>query len=265
MPRAIAGIILFLAFSAYSFTSELGLYALGRDAVASEAAADKESFADLKQERAKIAARLRELGPQRPAGTVRGDIAAAKAQRPWQTSNECASPSWSMERDLCAKIERLQGELAAAEEAGKLRTKDEALATKLEGIDVAAALKSTDAQAESLSRLTGISAASIKDGLAIMVALLIELGSGLGLWVTTAGAGHGQAKQAPADRMERSEETAALTLPVTRPAPSLACDEGLRPLQIEGPALDCVAAFVRARCRKLAAGEEKAAELHRAL
>jgi hypothetical protein len=199
MPRAIAGIILFLAFSAYSFTSELGLYALGRDAVSSEAAAGKESLADLKQERAKIAARLKELGPQRPAGTVRGAIAAAKAQRSWQTSNECTAPSSNLERDLCGKIEKLQGELAAAEEAERLRTKDDGISIKLEGMDVAAALKSTDAQADSLSRLTGFSAASIKDGLAIMVAVLIELGSGLGLWVTTAGAGHGQAKQAPAD------------------------------------------------------------------
>ena len=68
--------------------------------------------------------------------------------------------------------------------------------TKLEGMDVASALRSTDAQAESLARLTGICAASIKDGLSIMVAVLIELGSGLGLWVTTAGTGQGQAKQA---------------------------------------------------------------------
>ena len=263
-PRAAAGIVLFVAFSAYSFTSELGLYALGRDAVASEAAADKESFADLKQERAKIAARLKELGPQRPAGTVRGDVAALKAQRYWQTSNSCTAPSLSLERDLCAKIEKLQGEVASAEEAERLRTKDEALATKLEGVDVAAALRSTDAQAESLSRLTGISAASIKDGLAIMVALLIELGSGLGLWVTTAGAGHGQAKEARADAKEQDKKTAALTLPLIPRAHSLACDEGLRPLEIEGPALDPVAAFIKARCRKLAAGEAKAAELHRA-
>jgi hypothetical protein len=203
--RAIAGIILFLAFSAYSFTSELGLYALGRDAMASEAAAGKESFADLKQDRAKIAARLKELGPQRPAGSVRGDVAALKAQRYWQTSNECAAPSWSLERDLCAKIEKLQGEVASAEEAENLRLKDDALATRLERMDVAAALRSTDAQAESLSRLTGISAASIKDGLAIMVALLIELGSGLGLWVTTAGAGHGQAKEGRADAKEQDK------------------------------------------------------------
>jgi hypothetical protein len=82
-----------------------------------------------------------------------------------------------------------------------LRTKDEALATKLEGMDVGAALKSTDAQSESLSRLSGISAASIKDCLAIMVAVLIELGSGL--WVTTAGAGVGQANTRPADEKDR--------------------------------------------------------------
>jgi hypothetical protein len=80
-PRAVAGIILFVAFTSYSFTSELGLYALGRDAVASETAAGKASYADLKQEREKIAARLKELGSQRPAGTVRGDVAALKAQR----------------------------------------------------------------------------------------------------------------------------------------------------------------------------------------
>ncbi len=263
-PRAAAGIVLFVAFSAYSFTSELGLYALGRDAVASEAAAGKESFADLKQERAKIAARLKELGPQRPAGTVRGDVAALKAQRSWQTSNECTAPSWSLERDLCAKIEKLQGELASAEEAERLRTKDDGFAAKLESMDVVAALRSTDAQAESLARLTGVSAASIKDRLAIMVAVLIELGSGLGLWVTTSGAGHGQAKQAPADEKEQDEETAALALSATPHALSLACDDGLRPLQIEGPALDSVAWFVKARCRKLAAGEAKAADLQAA-
>lgn len=259
--RAVAGIILFLAFSTYSFSSELGLYALGRDAAASETAASKESLADLKQERARISARLKELGSQRPTGTVRGDIAAAKQSRHFETSNSCATPTWSMERDVCAKIEKLQGEFASAEEAEKLRSKDEALATKLESIDMVATLRSTDAQAESLSRLTGISAASIKDGLAIMVAVLIELGSGLGLWVTTSGAGHGQTKTRRPDRKDQDEEESALALPMTHAAHVMACDEGLRPLQIEAPAHDPVASFLKARCRKLATGEAKAADL----
>lgn len=193
--RAIVGGVLFLAFTAYSFTSELGLYALGRDAMASEAAAGREAYADLKQERDRIAARLKELGAQRPAGTVRGDIAAAKQSKHYEASGECKTPSWNPERDLCVKLEKLTGELASAEEAEKLRLKDEGLATKLEGIDLTAALKSTDAQAEALARLTGVSATSIKDALAIMVAILIELGSGLGLYAVTAGAGHAQPKQ----------------------------------------------------------------------
>jgi hypothetical protein len=41
----------------------------------------------------------------------------------------------------------------------------------------------------------------------------------------------------------------------------MACDEGLRPLQIKGPAHNPVAAFVKARCRKSSAGEAKAADL----
>jgi hypothetical protein len=62
---------------------------------------------------------------------------------------------------------------------------------------------------------------------------------------------------------ERIEEPVALALPVT-PALTLACDEGLQPLQIEGPALDPVASFVKARCRKSSAAEAKAADLHAA-
>jgi phage/plasmid-associated DNA primase len=41
----------------------------------------------------------------------------------------------------------------------------------------------------------------------------------------------------------------------------MACDEGLRPLQIEGPVLDSVASFVKARCLKRSGKEEKAADL----
>jgi hypothetical protein len=78
--------------------------------------------------------------------------------------------------------------------------------------------------------------------------------------LTTSGAGHGQAKRTPADG-KQDEDTAALALPVTRYARSLARNEGLRPLQIESPALDSVAAFLKVRCLKRSGKEEKAADL----
>ena len=100
--RAAAGAAMFVVFSLYSFTSELGLYALSREAIASDAQAGKEGYTAAKAERARIAARLKELGPQRPAGTVRGDIAAAKQNRSWEQSGQCSAPSWKGERDsLC--------------------------------------------------------------------------------------------------------------------------------------------------------------------
>ena len=185
--RALAGAAMFLVFSLYSFTSELGLYALSREAIASDAQAGKEGYEAAKAERARIASRLKELGPQRPAGTVKGDISAAKQNRLWDQSGQCSAPSTWGERDLCTKFEKLQGEIASAEEADRLRAQDQTFAAKLDGFNLATVMKSSDPQSEALARFTGFSSQSIRDGLAILVALLIELGSGLGLWVATSG------------------------------------------------------------------------------
>jgi hypothetical protein len=70
-------------------------------------------------------------------------------------------------------------------------------------MNLADALKSSDAQSEALARMTGFSASSVKDALAIWVALLIELGSGFGLYAATAsGRSSGQTS---GQKQERSE------------------------------------------------------------
>ena len=185
--RAAAGAAMFAVFSLYSFTSELGLYALSRSAITSDAQASKEGYQAAKDERARIAARLKELGPQRPTGAVKGDIAAAKQNRLWAQSEQCGRLTYATERTFCANLEKLQGELASAEEADRLRAQDQGFVAKLDGFNLATVMQSTDPQSEALSRFTGFSGQSIRDGLAILVAALIELGSGLGLWVATAG------------------------------------------------------------------------------
>jgi hypothetical protein len=205
--RTVAAAALFIVFSLYSFTSELGLYALGRNAVTSDIQASKEEYERDKAERVHIADRLKELGPQRPVGAVEADIAVAKKSLHWQRSESCERPSGSAERELCGKFERLKGELASAQEADRLRTQDSVLSTKLSGVNLAAVLRSTDPQSEALARFTGFSPQSIRDALAVFVAVLIELGSGLGLWAATAGISGAansmpEAPQAPAPRME---------------------------------------------------------------
>ena len=93
--------------------------------------------------------------------------------------------------------------MAGAEEADRLRAQDQTFVAKLDGFNLAAVMKSSDPQSEALARFTGFSAQSIRDGLAVLVAALIELGSGLGLWVATAGMIRGGTQPAPAQEAPR--------------------------------------------------------------
>src|SRR5258706_15470091 len=64
--RAFVGAVLFLTFSAYSFASELGLYALSRDAQSGGTQAAKQRYEDLKIEKKRLTDRLQALGQTRP-------------------------------------------------------------------------------------------------------------------------------------------------------------------------------------------------------
>jgi hypothetical protein len=184
--RAMTGMLLFLTFSAYSFASELGLYALSRDAQTGTTLAGKEGFAMVKAERERIQDRLKALGQTRPTGTIKADIAAQHQSKLWAATSECKDASANASRSFCAGVEKLTGELAGAEEAEKLRAEDGKFAAKLSVMDLATVMKSADPQSEALARFTGLSQATMRDALAILVAVLIELGSGFGLWVATA-------------------------------------------------------------------------------
>jgi len=74
-------------------------------------------------------------------------------------------------------------------------------------------MRSSDPQSEALSRFTGFSSSAIRDALAVLVALLIELGSGLGLWVATAGTRAAR----PTPEAPRETEPAALAVPARGP------------------------------------------------
>ena len=241
--RALTGMLLFATFSAYSFASELGLYALSRDAQSSTVTASKESFELLKGERKRLAERLKALGETRPTGTIKADIAAQRQNKLWVASSQCAEANTNAARTFCASLERLAGELAAGEEAERLRVDDGKFSAKLSGIDLAAVMRSADPQSEALARFTGLTPSTMRDGLAVLLALLIELGSGFGLWAVTA-AGEGERKN------PQESKTAAPQQP--GPAPT------------KSKAKDPVKAFARAVVVDRASGEVTAAELHNA-
>lgn len=174
--------------------------------------AGKEGYELVKGERKRVQDRLAALGAVRPAGAIKAEIAAQHQNKLWSQSDECKEATTTASRAFCAATDRLAGELASAEEAERLHSEDDKLAAKMEGMDLSTVLRSADAQSEALSRLTGLSAATVKDSLAILVALLIELGSGLGLWVTTGGSERvGDMRQNASAVPEKQPEPATVT------------------------------------------------------
>jgi hypothetical protein len=240
--RGLIGVVLFACFSAWSFVSEIGLYSLSRDTVTASASGTKEAYEQLKAERAKIATRLAALGTARPSATVLASISASRQDRRWTASGECKDATGAA-RAFCADLDRLAGELAAAQEAERLMADDRNLAARMAGYDLKDVLRSADAQSEALARLIGAAPSKIRDGLAIMVAVLVELGSGFGLLAVSAGAGPGKA--GGGDGRERTEE---------RPA------SGQRRVRASGkrPKICPVKTFLASACVK-AGGSEVAA------
>jgi hypothetical protein len=250
--RAATGAALFAVFSIYSFASELGLYALSRDAQATSTTAGQEQYRLLKDERARIGERLKALGQPRPTGAIKADIAARHQDRLWTTTSECKEAAASASRAFCAGLDKLAGELAGAEESEQLRARDGELAAKQAGVNLADALKSADPQSEALARLTGFTPPKIKDALAILIAVLIELGSGLGLYaVTAAGAG-------PTDSKGKSGRDSGQG---KRPLNGLTNGSGRRS---SSKRRDPVKAFVKDRTVKGEEQEAKAGDLHSA-
>ncbi len=164
-----------------------------------------------------------------------------------QESTDATAPA---SRTFCADIEKLKGELATAEEAERLRTKDADLGAKLAGVDLVAVMRSTDAQSEALARFTGLTSATVRDALAFLVALLIELGSGLGLYAATAS---GKAPEGvPAAEVIAEAQAGVSAAPAAKKAKKAA------PVTQE----DALTAFLRTGIRAVEGGEIGAGELH---
>jgi hypothetical protein len=106
-------------------------------------------------------------------------------------------------------IERLNAELATAQEAKALQGRIDEVSLRLSKMDAADALKSVDPQAEALAKIVALSPDTVRTGLAILIAALIELGSGLGFWLLMSP--NEAEKKEPTKVEKRKRETARKT------------------------------------------------------
>ncbi|MCH9806693.1 MAG: hypothetical protein K0U74_03085 [Alphaproteobacteria bacterium] len=185
--RVVVGTATFVVLATYSLTSAFGLYATSRSTSVSDVEIVKVEDQRLASEIESVRRDLDALGINTPPAAIAAQIAAAKHNRRWETSKGCSDATAEASRALCSEIASLEASLATAQRSSKLRERLQVLQSERNGIDVSKVVKAADPQSEALARLTGATQADVRLGLAVLIAVLIELGSGFGLFLATSG------------------------------------------------------------------------------
>lgn len=185
--QAAASVVVWLVVTAYSLTSALGHAALNRQETTGQRAAQATSFNALTADLKRAEEQLSWVPQHRPAATVQAELAAMESTRKWAATAACTDATIRSSREFCQQYNELKAELGSANQAGKLEQRIAEARAKL-AEHKGAGRGAADPQAHILAKISGMVVPGIKIedvqiGLAMFIALLLEVGSGLGLYI----------------------------------------------------------------------------------
>ena len=195
--QALAAALVWTVVTGYSMTSALGHAALNRLDTSGKRAVEAATYADLRADSKRAQEQLGWVPQHRPADTVQSDLNGLKGQRAWTNTAGCTDVTGRSNRDFCQQFHKLTAELASAQEAQKLETRIAEIGGRLAKTAGGTALAEADPQASVLAKLSGLNVEMVQTGLTLFVALLIEIGSGFGMYVAFA---HWRIHAEPASR-----------------------------------------------------------------
>lgn len=240
--QATASLLLWVVVTGYSLTSALGHAALNRMDTAGQRATQAQSYTDFRADLDRARGQLGWVPQHRPAATVEGEIDGLKNRREWTWSNSCTDVKGKQTRDFCQQFHVLTAELASAQQAAALEARIAGIQAKLATTGGAGVMSAADPQATVLAKLTGVELGTIQTAMTILVALLLEIGSGLGLYVAFSmwRLNDQRAPSAPAMSALQSKSPAVTTdvVPVARPRPGVANDNKTAQPKLVAPETD---------------------------
>lgn len=185
--QAAASAVVWVVVTAYAMTSALGHAALNRSDSSGQRAVSAQAYKDLQTELKRTNDQLAWIPQHRPAATVQAEIDGAKNRREWSWTNGCSVMNGKSQRDFCQQTHALNAELASARQAELLGVKAADLTRKIEQNGGGKAVEA-DPQATVLLALLKkfMPAATMEDVqtyMSIFVALLLEVGSGFGMYI----------------------------------------------------------------------------------
>ena len=184
--QAFAAAVVWVVVTGYSMTSALGHAALNRLDTSGQRAAATANYKDLRADSKRAQDQLTWVPAHRPPETVSAELNVLKAQRFWVVTNECTEVTGKSAREYCQQFHKLSAELASGREAYKLETRIADIGAKLAKTTGGTVMAEADPQASVLAKMTGIELETVQTALTLFVALLIEIGSGFGMYVAFA-------------------------------------------------------------------------------
>ncbi|MGH1353408.1 MAG: primase-like DNA-binding domain-containing protein [Methyloligellaceae bacterium] len=180
----VPGIAVWVLFSGFSLLSALGFSASNRGAILESRNTLTAQYERLQSDLKAAQARISRLPQARAFTIVEQEINRYKQHVRWTTTKKCVDATIPESREYCRKYFSLRSELAAAKEYAKLQKQNQTLKDKISRLRSNGAETDSDPQVSLLSRIFGQSSENIRLTLTIIVALLVELGSSLGLYLS---------------------------------------------------------------------------------
>jgi len=186
--QAIASALVMVVVTAYSLTSALGHAALNRADRSGARIHQAQSYTDLRTDLARDRAQLASVPRYRAPGAVQGELDGLKTKREWGWTAGCTDVRSKSSRDYCQKVHALLSELASAQQAAALEARIAENQAKLAQFQAGAHTAQADPQAAVLAKLASSTGYSIKVedvqmAMTIFIALLLEIGSSLGMYI----------------------------------------------------------------------------------
>jgi hypothetical protein len=185
--QAVASAVVWTVVTAYSLTSALGHAALNRADTSGQRAAQVSTYKDLRADLDRAKSQLGWIPQHRPAATVSAELAGLEKDRAWGWTQGCTKVTGPKGRAFCSGYTSAKAELASAQQAQKLETRIAEIQVRLGSLD-GVTHSSADPQAAVLTKLAGVFMPGVKmediqTALVIFIALLLEVGSGLGMYI----------------------------------------------------------------------------------
>jgi hypothetical protein len=181
--QAAASAVVWTVVTAYSLTSALGHAALNRLDTAGQRVVEAQSYQDLRGDLKRAQDQLSWVPQHRPAATVESEISSVKQERAWTWTNGCTEVTGKKGRDYCQKYHALTAELASGQQAQALEARIAEVESKLGATKALTVMAEADPQAAVLAKLSGLSIDQVQIAMTIFIALLLEIGSGFGMYV----------------------------------------------------------------------------------